>query len=383
MSTRRILTLARRVIQQLAADRRTIALILIVPLVVMTVAGILIRAESGAIAVGIIMNDEGAVIPLGSREVNLGQNLSDNLSGLSDNFWVEVLDAATARAGLDAGDLDAVITLPADFSAQAVQTRELNIPVEYEGSNPMTARLLEGLLTRAAIQTLAGLTLIGGLDLTTPPVHLQATYRYGSADFDTMDYLAPVFIGLFVFLFVFILTSVAFLRERSAGTLERLQATPIRRAEIVTGYMLGFALFALAQSLIILGYTIWGLNVHYTGSLPVIFVVEFLLALMAVNLGIFFSTFARNEFQVVQFIPLVIVTQILLSGALWPIKDMPTWLQPVAWLMPLTHANRALRDVMIKGFDLAQIAPFVLALAAFAAVFVALAALTVRRGAGA
>lgn len=101
---------------------------------------------------------------------------------------------------------------------------------------------------------------------------------------------------------------------------------------------------------------------------------------MAVNLGIFFSTFARNEFQVVQFIPLVIVTQILLSGALWPIKDMPAWLQPVAWLMPLTHANRALRDVMIKGFDLAQIAPFVLALAAFAAVFVALAAQTVRRG---
>ncbi|NWG17903.1 MAG: ABC transporter permease [Chloroflexi bacterium] len=380
MSTRRILTLARRVIQQLAADRRTVALILIVPLVVMTVAGILIRAESGATAVGIIMNDEGAVIPLGSREVNLGQNLSDNLSGLSDSFRVEVLDAATARAGLDAGNLDAVITLPADFSAQAVQTRELNIPVEYEGSNPMTARLLEGLLTRAAIQTLAGLTLIGGLDLTTPPVHLQATYRYGSADFDTMDYLAPVFIGLFVFLFVFILTSVAFLRERSAGTLERLQATPIRRAEIVTGYMLGFALFALAQSLIILGYTIWGLNVHYTGSLAVIFVVEFLLALMAVNLGIFFSTFARNEFQVVQFIPLVIVTQILLSGALWPIKDMPAWLQPVAWLMPLTHANRALRDVMIKGFDLAQIAPFVLALAAFAAAFVALAALTVRRG---
>ncbi|MBC6935264.1 MAG: ABC transporter permease [Chloroflexi bacterium] len=383
MSTKRILTLARRVIQQLAADRRTVALILIVPLVVMTVAGILIRAESSPISIGIVMNDEGAVIPLGSRAVNLGQNLSDNLGGLNDSFRVEVMDAETARARLDAGDLDAVISLPADFSAQAVQTRELNIPVEYEGSNPMTARLLEGMLTRAAVQTLAGLTLIGGLDLTTPPVHLQATYRYGSADFDTMDYLAPVFIGLFVFLFVFILTSVAFLRERSAGTLERLQATPIRRAEIVTGYMLGFALFALAQSLIILGYTIWGLNVHYTGSLAVIFVVEFLLALMAVNLGIFFSTFARNEFQVVQFIPLVIVTQILLSGALWPIKDMPAWLQPVAWLMPLTHANRALRDVMIKGFDLAQIAPFVLALAAFAAVFVALAAQTVRRGAGA
>ncbi len=380
MSTIRILILARRVIQQLAADKRTIALILFVPLAVMTVAGILVRSQSSPIMIGFVLEDEGAVIPLGSRQVNLGERLSETLGSVSDLIQVVTLPAADAQARLDAGELDAVITLPADFSAQVVATRELNIPVEYEGSNPMTAQLLEGLLTRGAVQTLASLSVIGGTTITAPPVHLLATYRYGSASFDTMDYLAPVFIGLFVFLFVFILTSVAFLRERAAGTLERLQATPIRRVEIVTGYMLGFALFALAQAFIILGYTIWGLNVHYTGSLAVIFIVEFLLALMAVNLGIFFSTFARNEFQVVQFIPLVVVTQILLSGALWPVEEMPAWLQPVAWLMPLTHANRALRDVMIKGFDLAQIAPFVLALVAFAAAFVVLAAQTVRRG---
>ena len=100
---------------------------------------------------------------------------------------------------------------------------------------------------------------------------------------------------------------------------------------------------------------------------------------MAVNLGIFFSTFARNEFQVVQFIPLVVVTQILLSGAFWPIEAMPGWLQPIAWFMPLTHANYALRDVMIKGFDLIQIWPYVLALVAFAVGLVLLASRTVRQ----
>jgi ABC-2 type transport system permease protein len=208
---------------------------------------------------------------------------------------------------------------------------------------------------------------------------VQATYLYGSASFDAVDYLAPVYIGLFVFLFVFILTSVAFLRERSAGTLERLQATPIRRHEIILGYMLGFSAFALLQSLLILGFAILILKVHYTGNLLVVFVVEILLAMMAVNMGIFFSTFARNEFQIVQFIPLVLVTQIALSGMLWAVEDMPAWLQPIAWLMPLTHANRALRDVMIKGFDLGQIMPFVLALIGFAAAFVVLAAQTVRR----
>jgi ABC-2 type transport system permease protein len=110
-----------------------------------------------------------------------------------------------------------------------------------------------------------------------------------------------------------------------------------------------------------------------------VFVVELLLALMAVNLGIFFSTFARNEFQVVQFIPLVVVTQMLLSGAFWAIKTMPSWLQPIAWLMPLTYANEALRDVMIKGFNLGNILVDVLALIVFAVAFVVLAAQTVRR----
>ncbi|MBX3081022.1 MAG: ABC transporter permease [Anaerolineae bacterium] len=379
MSLRRMVTLARRVILQLAADRRTVALILIAPLVVLTVAGVLVRADTTQVTIGIVLQDEGTSMPLGLGTVNLGERLVDSLSGVSDTLHVKKVTAEEAEAGIKAGDLDAVVTLPADFSKQTADKRELNIPVEYEGSNPMAARLMEGMFTRAAVQTLASLSAIATSATGAPPVHLQATYRYGSAEFDSLDYIAPVFIGLFVFLFVFILTSVAFLRERTAGTLERLQATPISRIEIVLGYMLGFTLFALVQAVIILAFTIFGLKVHYMGSLLLVFVVEILLAVMAVNLGIFFSTFARNEFQVVQFIPLVVVTQILLSGAFWAIEDMPSWLQPLAWLMPLSYANQALRDVMIKGFTLVDILPHLIALAVFAALFVVLSAQTIRR----
>jgi len=377
MSLYRILMLARRVIQQLLADRRTIALILIVPLIVITVAGVLVGAQSTSINIGIVQQDQGAQMLLVGT-VNLGERLVDTLGDVSDQLHVTVLDADSAQAALQRGDLDALITLPADFSAKTTETKSVVLPVEFEGSNPMAAQALQGLLTGGVIRTLASLSVLGG-QATVPSLEIDATYLYGGANFDALDYIAPVFIGLFVFLFVFILTSVAFLRERSAGTLERLQATPITRIEIVLGYMIGFALFALIQSMIILVYTIFALGVHYAGSLVVVFVVELLLALMAVNLGIFFSTFARNEFQVVQFIPLVVVTQILLSGAFWAIKAMPAWLQPFAWLMPLTYANEALRDVMIKGFDLSGIWIDVVALIAFAAGFVVLAAQTVRR----
>lgn len=378
MSSHRILSLARRVMQQLLADRRTLALILFVPLVVLTVAGILVRLEPDEVHLAVVLEDTGAVMPIGGGGTfNLGERLIGSLGSLNENLTVEEMDASNAQQRLKDGDLDAIITLPADFSSRTMQTRALDIQVEYEGSNPRIAQVLEGLLTRAAVEALAGLSVV--TTESAPPVNLQATYRYGSAEFDQLDYLAPAFIGLFVFMFVFILTSVAFLRERVAGTLERLQATPITSIEIIVGYMFGFVLFALVQSLIILMYTIFGLNVHYMGSLAVVFVVEVLLALMAVNLGVFFSTFARNEFQVVQFIPLVVVTQVFLSGALWAVEDMPGWLQPVAWLMPLTHANYALRDVMIKGFNLIDVGGYVLALLGFTVALILLASQTIRR----
>lgn len=378
MNAKRILILAQRVIRQLAADRRTVVLILIGPLVVLTVAGVLLRTNTGSVTIGVVLQDQGATLPFNATSINLGQRIVDSLGKFSDTIHIQQMDANAAEAALDRGDLDAILTLPADFSQQSIANRSLTFSVQYEGSNPTATQLLGKLLSQGAIQALASLSTIASQG-APPEVHINATYRYGSADFDSLDYIAPVFIGLFVFMFVFILTSVAFLRERAAGTLERLQATPIRRIEIVLGYMCGFAVFALLQSVLILAFTIFGLKVHYLGSLLLVFGVELLLALMAVNLGIFFSTFARNEFQVVQFIPLVVVTQIFLSGAIWAIKDMPSWLQPVARLMPLTYANEALRSVMIKNGTLSDVAPFMLALIGFAIIFAALAAQTVRR----
>ncbi len=381
MSFNRIIRVARRVIAQLAADPRTIALILIVPMVVLTVAGILIRAETTAIDVGIVQQDSGATAGFGIGFVNLGERLTTSMAGVSEQVTIMTISPESADDLLQRSEIDAVITFPPEFTQTVMDERVIHLRVAYEGSNPMAAQFLQGIVTRAAIETLAGLSVISAQ--TLPEIAIDATYLYGGEDFDNLDFLAPPFIGLFVFLFVFILTSVSFLRERTTGTLERLQTTPISRLELVIGYMLGFSLFALAQSLIILGYTVFVLEVHYAGSLLVVFLVEILLALMAVNLGIFFSTFARSEFQVVQFIPLVTVTQILLSGAFWTISAMPAWLQPIAWLMPLTHANQALRDVMIKGFDLVQIAPYVLTLIGFAVLFVLLSARTIQRQTGA
>ncbi|HLA45423.1 MAG TPA: ABC transporter permease, partial [Aggregatilineales bacterium] len=247
------------------------------------------------------------------------------------------------------------------------------------GSNPTIARRLESMFERVTLQAVNSINTIGSESAPAITLQTHVTYLNGGAAFDTLDFMAPALIGVFVFLFVFILTSISFLRERIAGTLERLQATPIKPLEIIIGYMMGFLLFGLLQGLITLLYTVFVLDINYTGNLLNVFIVEILLVITSVNLGIFMSTFAHNEFQVLQFIPLVVVTQVFLGGMLWEVEDMPAWLQPIAQVMPLTHATRALRDIMIKGASLSTEWASLLALVVIGSVVILLSARTAGR----
>jgi ABC-2 type transport system permease protein len=122
------------------------------------------------------------------------------------------------------------------------------------------------------------------------------------------------------------------------------------------------------------------LNVHFLGNIWFVFLIELLLVVGSVNLGIFLSSFAKNELQVVQFIPLMIVPQGLLSGLIFPIKAMPAILQWLSYAMPLTYANNALRDIMIRGKDLASVSFDIYILSAFAIAMIVLAAISIRKG---
>ena len=375
--------LALRVIQQMRGDRRTLALICIVPVILLSFLGILIRAEPGKLVVGVVNADAG--FTLAGNSVNLGERLISVLGSFSE-FKTQPMTAADAHNQIKKGKVDAVITVPADFTQNVIQTRQLALDVEFEGSNPMVAQRLTTMFERVAPQTATTLALAGGpaaLNSATPDANftttIDATYLHGGPQYDTLDFMAPALIGFFVFFFVFLLTCISFLRERVAGTLERLQATPIRPHEIIIGYMLGFLVFGLLQGVITLLFTVFVLNIHYAGNLLNIFIVEALLVALSVNLGILLSTFAQNEFQVLQFIPLIVVSQGLLGGVVWQVEDMPGWLQPVSKLMPLTYATEALRDVMIKGESLPNVADLLLVLVAFAAGVIVLAARTAGR----
>ena len=198
-----------------------------------------------------------------------------------------------------------------------------------------------------------------------------------------LDSTLPAILAMLVLFLGFLLSGISFLRERTQGTMERLMASPVSRIDIVVGYLLGFLIFAIVQTLILFFYTVYVLKADFRGDLWQIIVFQVLIGIMAVCLGTFISVFAKNEFQMVQFIPLIIVPQVFLCGLLFPVSQQSEYLQWIAKFLPLTYAVDGIKGLMLNGQSLLDIGKEVGILAAFSVGFMVLAALSLRRGSAA
>jgi len=398
MNPRRVASLVRRIVAQFRRDRRTLALIFVVPIVISALLGWVLRdQQSTAVRLGIV-NDAG---PIGARiadaiiAVGTHPSASPGTAGTGESPAPDVqlptatIDEPRARDELAHGQLDVVLLIPADAASGIVSGQGLHLVILTPGANAPT----EGGQVAQVQQVLASAV---AATAGTPVPRIEHQTIYGAQNADTFDALSPFFIGFFAYFLVFILTGISFLRERIGGTLERLLATPVTKGEIVLGYTLGFGIFATLQVVVLMAFTLMridlpavgplgpisvGMGVPSAGSPALAFLVAILLAIGAVSLGIFISTFARTEFQILQFIPIVIVPQALLSGIFWRIETLPSLLQPIARLMPLTYAADGLREVMIKGsgLDSPAVQLDLGVLAGIAALFVVLASATIRR----
>jgi ABC-2 type transport system permease protein len=379
MSFPRILALTGRIVRQILHDRRTLGLIFIVPLLVMSILYLVLNSPSSVPTLAIVR-------PTGTNSDQVNK-LLDTLLPESDKLKHIDAKADQVDTKLNNGDADAALIFPENFTQQLASKQQPTVQIKLEGSDPAVASAMDtqtrGLMKQLSVALATTQSGQGRLNANVNGASLiniaTTQYLHGGPEYTYTDSLAPVFIGIFSFFFVFLLTSVAFLRERSQGTIERVMVSPLKRTELVMGYVCGFTLFALIQSSIILLFVIFVLRIHYSGNLSLVFLVSALLTLGSVNLGIFLSTFAQNEFQIIQFIPLVFGLQILLSGIFWPIAQLPDALRPVSYVLPLTYANEALRDVMLKNANLGAIATDLTALFIFALVMIGLSSLTTRR----
>ncbi|MBL0887497.1 ABC transporter permease [Myceligenerans indicum] len=192
-----------------------------------------------------------------------------------------------------------------------------------------------------------------------------------------LDRFGPLLVGIFPLIVMFMVTSVATLRERQSGTLERLMTTPIRKGDFVAGYALAFAVLALLQAVVVVSWSVW-LGMDVLGPLWLVFVVALLVALLGCTLGLAASALARTEFQAVQMMPAIVFPQLITCGLLMPRDQMPEVLEWLSRVLPLTYAVDAMQHLAL-GEDWADIQGAVGVIALFTVGAVVLGVLTLRR----
>ncbi|MBC2310191.1 ABC transporter permease [Listeria booriae] len=376
----RVMAIVKRIANQFRRDKRTLALMFIAPLILITLINYLFDGDAVDPKVGVQSVSSEMVAQLKDTDIKVKQY--DAVSNVKNTIKSDNLDAFIKQDGADVQltfeNSDPGVSKQIQMKLQAALMAEQKDAMKQLGKSMQeTAAKVQQSMAVVAKQYAAQT----GQQLDIPKVNLQipdqqqlaisTDYIYGDADTTFFDTIGPIFIGFFVFFFVFLIAGISFLRERTTGTLERLMATPIKRWELETGYLLGFGIFALAQSIIVALYSIHVLDMVQMGSIWYVLLITLMLAMVALTLGILLSTFANNEFQIVQFIPIVIVPQVLFCG-IFPLEGMADWLQWIAHIMPLYYGADALTSIMVKGEGFAGFATDFYILVGFALVFMIL-----------
>lgn len=346
----RTVALIKRICQEMLRDKRTLALLFIAPLIILTLMYFLFNGNTVDPKLGV---------------VNVENNLEKIL--VEANIDLKHYEQADKETIVEE-DLDGLL-----------EVKNEKLILTLENSDPSIAKILQMKVNQSvSLQAQSKILNPNVAPVVIQKKEIDTQYVYGNSETAFFDVLSPVLVGFFVFFFVFLISGIGLLKERTTGTLERLMSTPIRRGEIVTAYLVGFGIFAVIQTVIIVIYSINVLDMVMVGSVWNVILINLLLALVALSLGTLLSTFAASEFQMVQFIPIAVIPQVFFAG-IFPLEGMANWLQSIGKIMPIYYAADALKGVMYKGLGLKDISGDLFALVVFATIFIILNILALKK----
>ncbi|HET8591691.1 MAG TPA: ABC transporter permease [Nakamurella sp.] len=208
----------------------------------------------------------------------------------------------------------------------------------------MTPRILGATIRRILAQLRHDPRTIGMM-LAVPVLLMTLLYFMFDRRQPMVSAIILIMLGMFPFIIMFLVTSIAMLRERTSGTLERLMTTPTGKLDLLFGYGISFGIAAAVQGAVAAGCAYWLFGMTTAGSAGLVVLIAILNAVLGVGMGLLCSAFARTEFQAVQMLPVVVIPQILLCGLFVARSDMIGWLKVISDLMPLSYAVQALQEV--------------------------------------
>ena len=328
----RTLAIAKKVIKELLRDKRTLAMMFVAPVFIMWLMNLMFSAST--------------TVNIKLATQDLPTSLVKKMDDLDHVNVKTYKDMEQAKEDLADEKVDAVISYKdgeyqvdyanTDASKTAMTRQVLRTSIASEGTNQLLTRV------KQALPQLK-------LDAKSPEI--KESYEYGNEDTGFFAKMIPVLIGFVVFFFVFLISGMALLKERTSGTLDRLLATPVKRSEIVYGYMMSYGIIAILQTAVVVLAAIWLLNIEVVGSLLNVIIVNVVLALVALAFGILLSTLAKS-----QFIPLVIMPQLFFSGII-PLGSMGEWAKTIGKFLPLTYSGDAMSQIILYGRNLGDILP--------------------------
>jgi len=331
----RTIAIAKKVIKELLRDKRTLALMFIAPVFIMWLMNLMFSAST-TVNVKLATQDlpTGLVTKMDELDhvdIETYQDLDQAKEALANEKVDAVISYKDGEYQVDYANTDA--------SKTSMIRQVLRTSIASEGTDQLLSRVKQALPQ---------------LKLDAKAPEIKESYQYGDKNTGFFARMIPILIGFVVFFFVFLISGMALLKERTSGTLDRLLATPVKRSEIVYGYMLSYGIIAIFQTAVVVLAAIWLLDVEVVGNILNVIIVNVVLALVALAFGILLSTLAKSEFQMMQFIPLVIMPQLFFSGII-PLSSMGEWALTVGRFLPLTYSGDAISQIILYGHNLGDI----------------------------
>ena len=351
-SLRRIKAITRKNLQALLHDKRTVGLLIMMPILMMVLFGYAFGRPVRHVPIKLVNFDEGGEgIPyLGINDTKYSE-IFINVLEEDDKVDLKLLDLSSFNLSDEisqvygGNDYYALIIIPVNFTEDMLNfSNHIQFSTYIDGSDPQT---ISSVIT--AISEAIG-TVINEISGGESHLDLNLIYVSGDPNLRPIDSLGPGILSFALFLFMILTVTGGVTKERVTETLYRVKVTATSKSEMMIGYLLGNSLIALVQSVLLLLIAVLFFQIHIVGNILLLFFILFIYAMSCVGLGIFASTFAKNQLQAFQFIPLLLIPSIFFSGFMFPIKSFPIIFQYVSYFIPMTYSIRISRAIMINGF---------------------------------
>lgn len=352
----RLLAVLQKEWRQMRRDRAVIGLTVFLPLLQLFLFGYAINANPHHLPTGIVSAEHS------TYERTLAAALQN--TGYFDIRTVP--SEAAAEQALARGDLMFVLNIPPNFSRRIDRGEKPSVLMDADATDP-TAIAYASSAVVALNATVLDRDLPANLRTqpVEPPFQIVLHARYNPEQITALN-IVPGLIGLILTFSTLIITALAITREREAGTMENLLAMPVRPIEVMLGKIVPYVALGYVQVLLILILAVVVFGVPVRGSVPLLLLALGVFIAGNLALGLTISTVARTQMQAQQLAQFALLPSFMLSGFMFPFQGMPAWARAIGEVMPLTHALRICRGVLLKGNGLAQIWPELWPMALFA-----------------